>query len=402
MKRMELLNRLSVDNGKKMILLVMDGLGGLPGPEGKTELEAASTPNLDRLAEKSELGLLDMVDVGITPGSGPGHLSLFGYDPLEFSIGRGILEAMGVGARVGPGDVCARGNFCTRTGDGVITDRRAGRIATEKSALLVEKLAGAVKEADGAKITLYPGKEHRFVVVFSGPGLADSVADADPQHDGVPMRYASPLAPGGEKMAETANSFIRKVSEVLKDESPANGCLLRGFSSAPHIPLMGDLYHIKPVAVATYPMYKGLAKLVGMSVADAGETPAQLFDTVGRLWGEFDFFYVHIKYTDSRGEDGDFEGKRKVVDQVDALLPKLLALSPDVLAITGDHSTPSLMASHSWHPSPFLIFSPYARSGSSKAFSESECRLGAGGRIPGRSLLGLMLAHAGRLEKYGA
>ncbi len=402
MKRMELLKRLSFDNGKKMILLVMDGLGGLPGPDGKTELEAASTPNFDQLAEKSELGLLEIVDVGITPGSGPGHLSLFGYDPLEFSIGRGILEAMGVGAHVGPGDVCARGNFCTRSGDGVITDRRAGRIATEKSALLVEKLSASIKEMDGVKVTLYPGKEHRFVAVFSGPGLVESVADADPQHDGVPMRYAAALDGSGEKMAAVANSFINRVSEVLKDESPANGCLLRGFSSAPDIPQMGDQYHIKPVAVATYPMYRGLAKLAGMSVVEAGETPEQLFDTVGKLWEDYDFFFIHIKYTDSRGEDGDFEGKRKVIEHIDAILPKLLALSPDVLVVAGDHSTPSVMASHSWHPVPFMIFSPFARRGGSRAFGENECRIGAAGRIPGRNLVGLMLAHGGRLEKYGA
>ena len=402
MKRMELLRRLARDNGKKMILLVMDGIGGLPGPDGKTELEAARTPNLDALAEKSELGLLDMVDPGITPGSGPGHLSLFGYDPLEFSIGRGILEAMGVGALVGPGDVCARGNFCTRSDDDIILDRRAGRIATEKSALVVEKLAAAIREIDGVKVTLYPGKEHRFVVVFSGSGLTEQVADADPQQEGAPMRWAASLGPDGDRMAAVANAFIRKVSEVLRGNAPANGCLLRGFSSAPDIPLMGDLYRMKPVAVATYPMYRGLAKLVGMEVVDAGETLDQLFDTVGRLWNDYDYFYVHVKYTDSRGEDGDFDGKRKVVETVDELLPKLLALSPGVLVVTGDHSTPSVMSAHSWHPVPFLLSGSFVRSGDSKAFSERECRLGSGGRMEARKLLGLMLANAGRLEKYGA
>jgi len=402
MKRMELLQRLSHDNGKKMILLVMDGIGGLPGPNGKTELEAAFTPNLDALAAKSELGLLDMVDIGITPGSGPGHLSLFGYDPLEFSIGRGILEAMGVGALVGPGNVCARGNFCTRSKGDIILDRRAGRIATEKSALVVQKLAKAIQEIDDVRVTFYPGKEHRFVAVFSGAGLTENVADADPQQEGAPMRWAVPLSADGEKMAEVANKFIRRVSEVLEGESPANGCLLRGFSSAPDIPLMPDVYKMKPVAVATYPMYKGLAKLVGMTVVNAGETLEALFDTVGKLWNDYDYFYVHVKYTDSRGEDGDFEGKRKVVETVDGILPKLLALSPDVLAVTGDHSTPSVMSAHSWHPVPFMLFSPFARTGDSKAFSERECRVGASGRIEGKKLLGLMLAHAGRLEKYGA
>lgn len=402
MKRMDMLKNLATDNGKKMVLLVMDGIGGLPGPEGKTELEAAATPNMDALARKSELGLLDMVDVGITPGSGPGHLSLFGYDPMEYSIGRGILEAMGVGALVGPGDVCARGNFCTRSDDDVITDRRAGRIATEKSALVVRKLAESIKEIDGVGVTFYPGKEHRFVVVFSGEGLTEHVADADPQQEGSPMRWARSTDSDGERMAEVANAFIKKVAEVLRGEAPANGCLLRGFSSAPDIPLMGDVYAMKPVAIATYPMYKGLAKLVGMNVVEAGETLDRLFDSVGRLWNDYDYFYVHVKYTDSRGEDGDFEGKKKVVETVDALLPRLLGLSPDVLVITGDHSTPSVMSGHSWHPVPFLLTSEFVRGGDSKSFDERECRIGASGRIEAKKLLGLMLAHARRLDKFGA
>ena len=402
MKRLDLLKSLATDNAKKMILLVMDGIGGLPGLEGKTELEAAATPNMDALAKKSELGLLDMVDVGITPGSGPGHLSLFGYDPMEYSIGRGILEAIGVGALVGPGDVCARGNFCTRSDDDVITDRRAGRIPTERSALVVQKLAESIKEINGVRVTFYPGKEHRFVVVFSGEELTEHVADADPQQEGSPMRWARPTASDGERMAEVANAFIKKVAEVLKGENPANGCLLRGFSSAPDIPLMEDVYKIKPVAIATYPMYKGLAKLVGMNVVEAGETLDQLFDSVGRLWNDYDYFYVHVKYTDSRGEDGDFEGKKKVVETVDALLPRLLALSPDVLVITGDHSTPSVMSGHSWHPVPFLLASEFVRGGDSMSFGERECRIGAGGRIEAKKLLGLMLAHARRLDKFGA
>ncbi len=402
MNRLGMLGSLAADNGKKMVLLVMDGLGGLPGPNGATELEAASTPNFDDLAKKSELGLLDIVDIGVTPGSGPGHLSLFGYDPSEHSIGRGILEAMGVGATVGSGDVCARGNLCTVEGDFVISDRRAGRIPTEKSALVVEKLAAAIREVDGIEVRLSPGKEHRFVAVFSGAGLSEDVADADPQQDGLPMRWARASSPKGEKMAEVANRFIRKVAETLKGELPASGCLLRGFSSAPDIPRMGDLYRMKPVAIATYPMYKGLATLVGMDVPQAGENLGELFDTVKRLWDRYDYFYVHVKYTDSRGEDGDFDAKRRVIEEVDGLLPRLLDLAPDVLAVTGDHSTPSVMSSHSWHPVPFLLSSPFVRYGDAVRFTERECRVGAAGRMPGWKLLGLMLAHARRLEKYGA
>ncbi len=402
MKRMDMLGRLATDNGKKMVLLVLDGVGGLPGPEGKTELEAAVTPNFDALATKSELGFLDMVDVGITPGSGPGHLSLFGYDPMEYAIGRGILEAMGVGAHVGPGDVCARGNFCTVTEDFTVVDRRAGRIATEKSALLVQTLSEAIKDIDGVQVRFSPGKEHRFVAVFSGDGLSEDVADADPQQDGRVMRWATPTSPKGKKMAEVANAFIRQVAEVLKGESPANGCLLRGFSSAPDIPHMSDLYKIKPVAVATYPMYKGLSKLVGMEVVEAGETLEQLFESLKRLWAQHDFFYLHVKYTDSRGEDGDFAEKTRVIEVVDGLLPRLLDLAPDVLAVTGDHSTPSVMSGHSWHPVPYLLASPFVRYGDSKRFTERECRVGAGYRMAGSKLIGLMLAHARRLEKFGA
>lgn len=402
MNRTDLLKSLIRKNDSKMVLLVMDGLGGLPGPEGMTELEAAVKPNFDSLAQRSELGLLDMVDVGITPGSGPGHLSLFGYDPLECSIGRGILEAIGVGAEVGRGDISARGNFCTKDSADMILDRRAGRIATEKSALLVQKLAENITEIDGVSVKLYPGKEHRFVLVLSGKGISEQVADADPQQEGVPMRWAEAKRPEGEKTANIVNTFIKRAAEVLKDEKEANCCLLRGFSAPPDIPLLPDLYGIRPLAVATYPMYKGLARLVGMDVAKAGETLEELFDTVEREWKNYDFFYIHVKYTDSRGEDGDFSAKREVVETVDSLLPRLLALSPDVLAVTGDHSTPSTMSAHSWHPSPFLISSPFVRSGDANTFSERECRIGAAGRMPGRKLLGLMLAHAQRLDKYGA
>ena len=402
MKRTDLLKSLIRKNDTKMALLVMDGLGGLPGPEGMTELEAAAKPNLDKLARRSELGLLDIVDVGITPGSGPGHLSLFGYDPLECTIGRGILEAIGVGAHVGPGDVSARGNFCRKDSSDIIVDRRAGRIATEKSALLVQKLAEKIKEIDGVAVKLYAGKEHRFVAVFSGKGLSEQVADADPQQEGIPIRWAVAKTPEGEKTAKVVNEFIRRTTEILKGEQEANCCLLRGFSAPPEIPLLPDLYGIRPLAVATYPMYKGLARLVGMDVAKAGETLEELFDTVEREWKNYDFFYIHVKYTDSRGEDGDFPAKRKVVETVDGLLPRLLALSPDVLAVTGDHSTPSTMSAHSWHPSPFLLSSPFVRYGDPKTFSERECCIGAAGRMEGSKLLGLMLAHAQRLDKYGA
>ncbi len=400
--RMDLLQSLAIENEKKMVLLVMDGLGGLPGEDGLTELEKAKTPLMDRLAAESELGLLSMVDVGITPGSGPGHLSLFGYDPLTWSIGRGILEALGVGAHVGAGDICARGNFCTVDADGVILDRRAGRIPSEESARVVEKLQKEIKSIENVKVTFYPGREHRFVVVFSGENLSEEVNDADPQKEGLPMRWAEARNEKALRTEKIINAFIRKVWEVLKDENPANGCLLRGFSSAPHIPSLKELYKIKPMALATYPMYRGLARLVGMEIGNAGETLEQLFDAVGNYWKDYSYFYVHVKYTDSRGEDGNFAEKVKIIEEVDRLLPKILDLKPDVLAITGDHSTPSFLSGHSWHEVPLLLWSPFARRCNAVEFGEKACSAGTLGRMQGDKLIGLMMAHGLKLNKYGA
>ena len=400
--RMSLLHSLATDNEKKMVLLVMDGLGGVQGADGSTELEKAQTPLMDRLAAESELGLLSMVDVGITPGSGPGHLSLFGYDPLSWSIGRGILEALGVAAHVGAGDICARGNFCTVGSEGIIVDRRAGPIPTEESAKVVKKLQDAIRSIDDVQVTFYPGLEHRFVVVFSGEGLCEEVNDADPQKEGLPMRWAVAQNEKARRTEEIINAFIKEVWDVLNDEHPANGCLLRGFSSAPHIPSLGELYKIKPVALATYPMYRGLASLVGMDVRDAGETLEQLFHAVGTYWDDYNFFYVHVKYTDSRGEDGNFSEKVRVIEDVDRLLPKILDLRPDVLAITGDHSTPAILAGHSWHDVPLLLWSPYARRSGAAEFGEKSCAQGNIGHMQGEKLMGLMLAHSLKLNKYGA
>ncbi len=400
--RLEVLKDLSVENRTKMVLLVMDGLGGLPGVGGQTELEAAATPNLDALASRSETGLLEMVDRGITPGSGPGHLGLFGYDPLRFQIGRGILEALGVGAEVSAGEICARGNLCTWGEGDLVIDRRAGRIDTISSARIIGKLAEKIREIDGFGVRFYPGIEHRFAVVFSGEGLCDKVSDADPQIEGQPMVWSEPLERSAERTARLVNNLIRKVRDVLFDEPKANGCLLRGLSSALDIPLMPDLYRFRPAAVATYPMYKGLARIVGMEILPAGKTVESLFQTLVTNWTAFDFFYVHVKYADSRGEDGDFDAKCEVIEKVDNLLPQIIELAPDVLVVTGDHSTPSVMASHSWHPSPILLASNYVRPDGSASFGERSCARGSLGVIPAHKLMGLMLAHARRLSKYGA
>ncbi len=400
MDRHEILKSIVTKNETKLVLLVMDGIGDLP-IDGKTPLMAASTPNLDALAKESELGQTIPVVYGVTPGSGPGHLSLFGYDPIKYQIGRGILEALGTGVEVGEKDVVARGNFATIK-DGVVIDRRAGRPPTEESAKVVEILNENIKEIDGVKVTFYPGKEHRFVVKFTADGLSDAVSDADPQKEGKEMEWAKALKPEAERMAEIVNKLIKRIGEVLKDQPKMNWALLRGFSKYPRLPQFSDVYKVKSAAIATYPMYKGIAKLVGMEVLDAGTTVDDEFETLKKHWNDFDFFYLHIKKTDSYGEDGNFEAKVKVIEEVDRNIPKLLKLNPDVIVVTGDHSTPCLMKSHSWHPVPYMIRSKFVRKGASEKFDEFECARGVLGTFYAVDSMMLMLAHAQRLEKYGA
>ncbi|QTX33465.1 2,3-bisphosphoglycerate-independent phosphoglycerate mutase [Aminithiophilus ramosus] len=400
--RMELLSRLAVENQTKMVLLVVDGLGGLPGPRGLTELESARTPHLDELAARGETGLLEMVDLGITVGSGPGHLALFGYDPLEFSVGRGILEALGVGAAVGPGDICARGNFCRWGEREIVVDRRAGRLPTERSRQILERLGREIPEIDGVRVTCYPSQEHRFVVVFSGAGLDERVTDADPQKEDRPMRWATARAPEAEFTARTANAFIRRVAEVLEGDPQVSSCLLRGFSGVPLLPDLKSLYRIRSAALADYPMYRGLARLVGMNILESGPRYGDLFHAVQAYWDDYDFFYVHVKAPHLAGEDGDFVGKVRALEALDEELNLLTDLQPTVFVVTGDHSTPSLLKGHSWHPVPLLFFSPYGRPDDAVSFGERVCARGGLGKIEASKLMGLMLAHALRLMKYGA
>lgn len=335
-------------------MLVADGLGGLPlDPGGKTELETAVTPNLDRLAGVGTSGSSIPVLPGITPGSGPGHLGLFGYDPLEFKIGRGALEATGIGFELGPHDVAARGNFCTLDTKGLISDRRAGRIPSEESFQVVEKLQTVA--IDGYEVFVKPVKEHRFVVVFRGSGLDGRVADTDPQAIGVPPLDPQPLDPAAAKTAEIANEFVRQACEILKDEPKANGLTLRGFAAKPALPTYEELYGLRAAAIAVYPMYKGLASLVGMKLVGTPQTLGEQVDELKACWNDYDFFFLHFKYTDSTGEDGNFANKVKQIEELDKMIPRIEELKPDVLIVTGDHSTPSKLKSHSWHPVPTLL-----------------------------------------------
>ena len=401
MKEHDLVRELAEKNASKIVMLVADGLGGLPLElTGKTELETASTPNLDRLASRGTSGSSVPVLPGITPGSGPGHLGLFGYDPLEFKIGRGALEATGIGFELGPDDVAARGNFCTLDAAGKISDRRAGRIPSEESFAVVEKLQ-AVK-IPGVETFVKPVKEHRFVVVFRGKGLDGRVADTDPQAVGVVPLDPQAADPAAAKTAEVAKEFVKQARAILKEEPKANGLVLRGFAAKPALPTYEQLYGLKAAAIAVYPMYKGLARLVGMTLAGKAQSLDEQIAELAKCWNDYDFFFLHFKYTDSTGEDGAFDHKVKRIEELDRAIPKIEALKPDVLIVTGDHSTPSKLKSHSWHPVPTLLAADTCRPDGLTSFSERDCLHGGFGIFPAKHLMLLAMAHAQRFGKYGA
>jgi 2,3-bisphosphoglycerate-independent phosphoglycerate mutase len=385
----------------KIVLLVADGLGGLPmDSSGRTELESARTPNLDALTREGTCGLSIPVLPGITPGSGPGHLGLFGYDPLQYRIGRGILEALGINFQVGPRDVAVRGNFCTVDGNGLITDRRAGRPTTERCVAMC-RLLQQVK-VPGVEVFVEPVREHRFVVVFRGDELGDAVNDTDPQQTGHAPLAAKGVDAKSQNTAKAVNTFVAEAAKVLKDQAPTNMVTLRGFARYPKIDTMQEVYGVNPVAIAVYPMYRGLARLVGMHIADAGSTLSDQMEMLRKLWSQFDFFFLHYKYTDSTGEDGNFAAKVEMIERLDAEVPKVRALNPDVLIVTGDHSTPSKLKSHSWHPVPTLLWAKTCRPDPVTEFGESYCIRGGLGQFQAMYLLPMALAHAGRLGKYGA
>ncbi|WP_337844049.1 2,3-bisphosphoglycerate-independent phosphoglycerate mutase [Thermus sp.] len=390
----------------KILLVVLDGVGGLPlEPGGPTELEAAKTPNLDRLAEESALGLLTPVHPGLAPGSGPGHLALFGYDPFRFLVGRGALSALGLGADFREGDVALRGNFATLAQDGTVLDRRAGRPSTEENQRVVARLREAIPRLEDAEVHFYTESEHRFLVILRGEGLSDGVTDTDPQKAGLKPLPARALKPEAERTARLLNLLSERIREALKDEPKLNGALFRGASKRPSFPKMAEVYGLRAAAIASYPMYKGLASLVGMEVLPVegeGDAHKGKLKAIRENWDRYDFFYLHFKKTDAKGEDGDFFGKVGEIERFDALLPELLALRPTVLALTGDHSTPALLKAHSWHPVPLLLKAPYLRKDEARRFTEGEALRGSLGHLRGVELMPLLLAHAGRLAKYGA
>ena len=398
---LELMKLISRSTPSKIVLLVLDGLGGLAGPEtGKTELETARTPNLDRLAAKGICGISERIGAGITPGSAPGHLGLFGYDPVSSNIGRGVLEAVGIDFELEAKDVSARGNFCAVDEAGLITDRRAGRISTEKCVELCQLLDGMV--IDKVKVLVRPVRDHRFVAVFRGDDLSPDVSESDPQQAGVAPNSINALSRADERMAGIANQFVAEAKVVLAGKRPANMVLLRGFSQRPHFPSMSEIYRLKPAAIASYPMYRGLARLVGMDVLETGEGIEDEFKTLAENYADYDFFFVHVKGTDSAGEDGDFDRKVKAIEQVDSALPKLTGLQPDVIVVTGDHSTPAVLKGHSWHPVPTLLYAKSCRTDGVSEFSESACIAGGLGRFAATEIMPLAMAHALKLNKFGA
>ena len=384
----------------KIVMLVVDGLGGLPHPEtGRSELETARLPNLDELAKESACGLTTPVGTGVAPGSGPGHLALFGYDPLRYLIGRGVLEALGIGVQLHDGDVAARGNLCTVDERGLLVDRRAGRIPTNESTPLVELLDRI--EVPDVDIAVHPVQDYRFVLALSGEGLGTQISETDPQRLGVTPLEADALSESSRKAAQAVKSFVAEARKVLSERESANMVLLRGFSDLPRLPDFGKTYRLNPAAVAAYPMYRGLAETVGMEVLQTGETFDDELDTLEAHFEEHDFFFLHYKPADAAGEDGDFGAKVARLEELDGRIPRLVDLGADVLVVAGDHSTPSVMAAHSWHPVPLAVRSSLTKGEGIESFSELTCSSGSLGRIPATDVMMLALAHAGKLVKFG-
>jgi 2,3-bisphosphoglycerate-independent phosphoglycerate mutase len=405
----EIIHEILQPNDSKIVLCVLDGLGGLP-LDGKTELEAASTPNLDEIARRCACGLHIPVARGITPGSGPSHLGLFGYDPLKYEIGRGVLEALGLGIELSPRDIAIRGNFATVKYDGgkpIIIDRRGGRIPTEENKRIASRIREKIHTIDGVKVSITSGMEHRFALVFTFPEPlpvgADDISDTDPQKEGRNPLRPLPRRREAERVASVVEKFINLSAEIIRDEKAANYLLLRGFSVYPNLSPFSDVYGLKAATTAVYPMYRGVAKLVGMEVLEVTDTSIKSeIETLKRHFKEFDFFYFHVKKTDTYGEDGNYWGKVNVIEEFDSFIPEILNLNPDVLVVTGDHSTPAVMKGHSWHPVPFLLSSSYTRGGGNLGFSEKECLKGELGIFRATEAMTLMLSHSRRLQKFGA
>lgn len=401
-------SKLLLKTDAKMALIVLDGVGDIATKENgeMTPLEAARTPNLDSLVARGcAQGRMIPVAPGITPGSGPGHLGLFGYDPLEYEVGRGVIEALGLGMDLKAGDVCARANFCTVNKNGIITDRRAGRIATSICEELCSLLSSKIKKIGDVEVIIKAGKEHRFVVVFRGPGLEGPLTDSDPNREGLPIETVKPTNPNSakqKKVAKVVAEFYKQALPLLASKSPANAFLMRGIAHQPEIPHFSDRYGMRAAAIAVYPMYKGLAQLVGMKKIEGPQTISEQFERYIAEYDNFDYFFIHFKYTDKYGEDGNFEAKKKAIEEFDAALPIFMKKMPNVVAITGDHSTPAPIKGHSWHPQPVLLHSKFSGSDKLQRFTETGANQGSLGIFESKYLIRLMMANAMMFNKFGA
>ncbi|MBN1662600.1 MAG: 2,3-bisphosphoglycerate-independent phosphoglycerate mutase [Deltaproteobacteria bacterium] len=398
-----LIDKLIIGNSTKIVFLIMDGLGGLPiKADGPTELEAAQTPYLDELAAASVCGLLDPIGYGITPGSGPAHFALFGYDPIENNCGRGLLTAAGVNFPMTDKDLFIRANFATMDAGGLIIDRRAGRIDTETNRRICLKLRGNVKLSENIEVFFETEREHRALIALRGDGLNENIEETDPQATGKPLVQARALVPEAQKAARAIAELTEKVKAALADEPKANTILLRGYAKHRTYPSLTERFGLKAMGIANYPMYRGIAKLLGMTVAEETNSIEEEFAVLEKTYQNCDFFFVHIKPTDSRGEDGNFDAKVEAIEMIDRMIPIITDLNPDVLVVTGDHSTPAALAAHSWHPVPVLLSAKTCRPDRVKSFGERDCLFGGLGRMPTAALMGVALAHAGRLAKFGA
>lgn len=405
MNDLELYQSLATEGGS-IVLLVMDGLGGIPVRDGRTELELARTPNLDRLALEGMTGRSIPVRPGVEPGSGPAHLALFGFDPIQHQIGRGVLEALGIDFPLLPSDLAARGNFATSSSDGVITDRRAGRISTSECQRLTALLQDATADVlPDLEVFVLPVKDYRFVLVLRGSGLGGDLTETDPGRTGLPALPVTDRSdtPEGRRSAKHVNDWLGAARQALTSEDRANSLNLRGLSRDPGLPSFRTLYGLRAKAIAVYPMYRGVARLVGMEPVEfSGEEPADQVAALHEVWEDCDFAFMHVKRTDSCGEDGDLDGKIEVIEQVDSVLPALRNLDPDVLIVTGDHSTPVALRSHSWHPVPAIFWAKNVMPDTVSEFGERACGAGGMGDFQATSLLPQALAHAGRLKRFGA
>tara|TARA_Y100000590_G_scaffold439255_1_gene563074 strand:- start:529 stop:1737 length:1209 start_codon:yes stop_codon:yes gene_type:complete len=397
----ELTSSLTLQTDARVVLFVLDGLGGLPHPKlGLTELEAARTPNLDELASNGVTGLSVPVVPGVSPGSGPGHLALFGYDPVSSNIGRGALSALGIGFNLNSSDLAVRLNFCTLDDSNNVIDRRAGRISTEHNKQLIKELSGIV--IDNGKIELATESQHRAVLVLRDGDFCADVQETDPQQTGVPPLRPEPLCKDAESTSVALCQFLQGVEDLIGDMTPANFVLMRGYSGLPDLKPMGDLYKISPACAAAYPMYRGLAKAAGMAVLEAGDTLIDGVNTICSKWTDHDFFFLHYKDPDARGEDGDFDGKVASIEQADSVIPDIMNMCPSAIVITGDHSTPANLGQHSWHPVPFLISSKWCVPDNVSGFGERSCMSGGLGTFSATDTMRLLLSHAGRMKKFGA